>query len=117
MKEAVVKKVDNLEGCSYIVYPTSYINPLLKRSELNTNLKKVVNAPCNILFDLLLCNGNCFNRFCKGIFDGQQIADDSIELVDIKNEKVIKMIEKYYSENKKLLKNGVLTHGEYMRHC
>ncbi|MGN0169430.1 MAG: type II toxin-antitoxin system RnlB family antitoxin [Lachnospiraceae bacterium] len=117
MKEVVIKKVDNLEGCEYIVYPTSYINPLLKRSELNANLKKVVDAPCNVLFDLLLCNGNCFNRFCKGIFDGQQILNDSLELVDIRNEKEIEVIEKYYLDNTKVLKNGVLTPKEYMQHC
>lgn len=115
MKEVVIRKVDMYEY-DYIVYPTSYINPLLNQKELNANLRKSLHRPCNILFDLLLCNGNCFNRFCKGRYDGVKILDESLELVDIGNE-MIEFIEKYYVENRKTLTKGVLVPKEYMLHC
>ncbi len=117
MREVVIRKVDNMNGYDYIVYPTSYINPLLNQSELNMNLRKSIHKPCNILFDLLLCNGNCFNRFCRGTFDGTKILDESLELIDIDNNNMIKYIEMYYTQNRKALIKGVLVPNEYMQHC
>jgi hypothetical protein len=116
MKEVVIRKVDNMGGYDYIIYPTSYINPLLNQLELNANLRISIHRPCIILFDLLLCNGNCFNRFCKGTFDGVKILDESLELVDI-SISMVKFVEKYYTENKKTLRSGVLVPSEYMQHC
>lgn len=117
MNQIVVRKVDDFYDYDYIIYPTTYINPLLKQALLNEILKKETRKRCKILFDLLLCNGDCFNRFCKGIFDGNKMLDDSLDLVEISDNEKIKYVEKYYANNKGALKKGVLVPREYMVHC
>lgn len=115
MKDIVIRKVENMVGYDYIVYPTSYINPLLNKKLLSSKLSESIHENSKILFDLLLCNGNCFNRFCKGTFDGTKIK--SLEFANIDDESTIKFIEQYYAENRKTLSNGVLVRSEYMMHC
>lgn len=117
MNEIEVRKVENFYNYDYIVYPTSYINPLGKKSLLNENLKSKIAGPCHILFDLLLCNGNCFNRFYEVEFDGSQIQKRTIENVSFDRAQDVDFIENYYRQNPKALTQGVLVASEYMMHC
>lgn len=62
----IVRKA--VSGREYIVYPSSYINPLKNISRLEGQLKEVITKPCKVLIDLLPCNGNAFNRFVEFYF-------------------------------------------------
>ncbi|MFQ7489345.1 MAG: type II toxin-antitoxin system RnlB family antitoxin [Lachnospiraceae bacterium] len=116
MNEIMIRELDSIDGYDYVIYPSSYINPLSKIKLLNEKLKNKINYPCTLLFDLLLCNGDNFNRFAKAYYDGEKVVRDSIEIVEL-DENEIDFIEQYYKECKNLLKNGVLTPQEYMLHC
>lgn len=116
MNKIIVRKVNNCMDYNYVVYPTTYINPLAKPSTLNMQLKEQNVDAGFILFDLLLCNGENFNRFAKAYYDGTKIVSSSIELVDITDEEV-QIVEQYYAQNKSALKKGVLVPSEYLLHC
>lgn len=117
MNRIVVRELNCCSEYKYIVYPTTYINPLARINTLNMQLEEYNLDAGWILFDLLLCNGDNYNRFVKAYYDGEKVETSSIELVeDVSNDNV-KMIEKYYSEDKTVLKNGVLVPGEYLLHC
>lgn len=83
MNKIIIEKLDNVDGYDYIIYPSSYMNPLSKIKRLNEKLKNKINYPCTLLFDLLLCNGDNFNRFAKAYYDGEKVVRDSIEVVDV----------------------------------
>ncbi|SEV81793.1 type II toxin-antitoxin system RnlB family antitoxin [[Clostridium] fimetarium] len=110
MKEIEIKKMNGIEY-GYMVFLTSYLNPIANTKMLSENLREMVKEPTNIIFDLLLANGDSFNRFAKGFFDGEKIDINSIEIVDadtdIKNESY-----KYYKIHKKYLSKSVLSFGE-----
>ena len=93
MNEITIRKLDSIDEYDYIIYPSSYINPLSKIKRLNEKLKNKINYPCTLLFDLLLCNGDNFNRFAKAYYDGEKIIRDSIEVVKIEG-KELEIIEK-----------------------
>lgn len=116
MNEIIVREFTQLDY-DYIVYPTTYINPLAKLNLLNEQLRTVVGRPCELLFDLLLCNGDNFNRFAKVAFDGEKIERASMEVVEDLSTEVVSMIELYYKEDVTSLKKGVLVPGEYLLHC
>lgn len=83
MNEIIIEKLNNVDGYDYIIYPSSYMNPLSKIKRLNEKLKNKINYPCTLLFDLLLCNGDNFNRIAKAYYDGEKVIRDSIEVVDV----------------------------------
>lgn len=97
----------------YIMFPSSYINPMKNISSLESNICDFVNRPCTILVDLLLCNGNCFNRFFELHFDGKHIDRDTIEIVSLDSDDE-KKVNEFYKLNKKLLFDSVLAPSEYM---
>lgn len=117
MNGIVIREVSNFHGYDYIVYPTTYVNPLLNKVTLSENIRKQINKPCHILFDLLLCNGDCFNRFFGVDFNGEKIDRHSLENVSFDSVSDIKFIEKYYSQNPNTLTKGTLVKSEYLQHC
>lgn len=117
MDRIVVRELNSSLEYRYIVYPTTYINPLARMGTLNMQLEDQNLDASWILFDLLLCNGDNYNRFAKAYYDGTKVDTVSIELVEDISSDDIKMIEQYYSEDKTTLKKGVLVPGEYLLHC
>ena len=69
----------------------------------------------DILFDLLLSNGNNSTRFFKAHFDGVQIATNSYKKVAAPELKIVKKTEAYFYKNKSLLNNSVLSSSEITR--
>lgn len=114
MKEIkiVERKVLNND---YIIFPTSYINPMADLRFLNQELKSRIGIPCNVLVDLLLCNGDNFNRFVRFFFDGHSIDKDSIEIVKL-NSAEESDVNEFYRNNKDIIKNGVLVPHEYLKY-
>ncbi len=112
MKNIIIveKKILNSE---YIVFPSSYINPMKNISMLESDICDLVKDSCIILVDLLLCNGNSFNRFLKLRFDGKHVDRNSIEIVSLSTDDE-KRVNEFYKYNKNLLFNSVLVPSEYM---
>ena len=51
-----------------VIYSSSYINPFDSIKEINNDMKRNSSKEGFVLFDLLLSNGNNFNRFFDIIF-------------------------------------------------
>ena len=65
-----------------------------------------------VLFDLLLSNGDSFNRFAEAYFDGYEIKRDMICVVSLNDTKQLKYINSHYKERTVELNNSVLTPSE-----
>ena len=86
---------------STVVYAISFENPLQELSSISRELTSIIHKPCNVLFDLLLSNGDEFNRFVLGKFDGTNIDYDNATLV--------RTINSYYHGKYDYLNNSVLS--------
>ena len=64
-----------------VIYSSSNINPFDSIKEINNEMKHNSLKEGFVLFDLLLSNGNNFNRFFEAYFDGQEIKKESITVV------------------------------------
>lgn len=114
MREIEIVKRNVLDN-EYVVYPVSYINPMMNIVDLDMELQEKIGMPCNVLVDLLLCNGNNFNRFIKFHFDGKRIDRLTIETTKL-NGKEENDINEFYRKNRSIIKNGVLAPSEYLRY-
>ncbi len=106
----VEKKILDSE---YVMFTLSYMNPMKNLSSLELNLCDCIKKPCTILVDLLLCNGNSFNRFLELHFDGTHIERNTIEIVSLNTDDE-KSVNEFYKLNKRLLFDSVLEPSEYM---
>lgn len=89
MHEFMIKETDSIYEYDYIIYPSSYINPLSEIKHFEKKLKeKGINHQCTLLFDLLPCNGDNFNRFAKAYYDGEKIVRSSIEVVKVEEKEL-----------------------------
>lgn len=105
------------EKYNAIVYSASYINPFADIKDITTDIRKhFVNAGY-ILIDLLLCNGNEFNRFAEAYFDGTEISKKSIRIVSITNEEQLKKMNQHYRGRYKELNNSVLSPSERLKYA
>lgn len=93
---------------NYIIFSTSYINPLENLDEISKQLSKKKFLG-NVVFDLLLINGFSSNRFIKGIFDGKNFDLSSFYKLDNEIEKYKQLSKQYYFANSYLLDNSTLT--------
>lgn len=100
---------------SAVIYALSYNNPLHDISSISMTLRKATAAPGYILFDLLLSNGVNFNRFVEGYFNGEIIAFDSLNVVELRDHCQIERINAYYHNNPSILNAGILSPSEKMR--
>ena len=113
-------KIDNT---NFIVYATSYLNPLSDMWETSREIACVVDKPCQLLFDLLLANGDSYNRYAVCKFDGKDILRDSIDVIEeakIDVSLINKMKEYYKGLNKSRYANSALSKyeiGKIMRNC
>lgn len=114
MKKIRIIKRQVLDN-DYIVIPDSYINPLANISCLERELADSLSVPCKILVDLLLCNGENYNRFVSLNFDGMKIQKESVQIIEL-NFHEQKSVNEFYVENRKVIKNGVLAPFEYMKY-
>lgn len=112
MREIKIVKRKVLNN-DYIIFPVSYINPLANLNMFEKELINNVGIECNILVDLLLCNGNNFNRFVSLEFNGSNIDRSSIKIVAL-NTSEQNDVNEFYKENKNVISNGVLVPSEYM---
>lgn len=90
----------------YIVFSTSYINPLEEIEEIEKELECEFQG--KVLFDLLLSNGLTSNRFLEAEFDGVKFRYTTIKSVSNLDNLIKKESIHFYLENIDLLQNSVL---------
>lgn len=95
----------------FLLFSINYWNPLSDLSSLENRLRKITTKPCTILVDLLLCNGDCFNRFVEVFFDGISIHRQNIRVVSLNEDQKQKM-DAFYKNRKELIENSVLSKKE-----
>ena len=100
-----------------IIYSNSYINPIQYLKEISKEIQKHVDKKVSILFDMLLSNGENFNRFATAIFDGKEIQFNTIEIINITDESLLKKINFFYKTNLKALNNSVLSPSERYKYA
>lgn len=94
---------------SAVIYSASYVNPFESIGDITADIKKNLAGEGYILFDLLLSNGDCFNRFAEAYYDGHEIKSDSISIVSFDDKK---MLNAHYKGRTYELNNSVLTPRE-----
>lgn len=109
-------RYDSSQHYPVVVYSTSYLNPLQNVDDISMELHEKRNVPCDVLFDLLLSNGEEFNRFVLGHFDGQNIDYNSLKVINLSNE-VVNIINKYYGKRLNNLNNSVLTSSQKIKYA
>lgn len=96
---------------SAIVYPVSYLNPIDDIKLISMELREHLPAGCYILFDLLLSNGDNFNRFAEVYFDGNEINSGAVSVTEVPTEE-LKRLNLYYRGKTKELSKSVLSAKE-----
>lgn len=114
MREVKIIKQKVLDN-DCIIFPISYFNPLSKVTMLEIELVNNVGRPCKALVDLLLCNGENYNRFVSLRFDGLKIDKRSIEIIEL-SERERYNVNEFYRTNREIIGNGVLIPREYMKY-
>lgn len=92
-----------------IIYSTSYLNPLGELAKVASALQAHIKEPSQVLFDLLLSNGEESNRFVLGYFDGKKIAYNSLKCISIDDFEELRQINQFYKSKFSYLNNSVLT--------
>ena len=98
-----------------VIYSSSYINPVDSIKEINGDMERNLLKEGFVLFDLLLSNGNNFNRFFEAYFDGHEIKKDTVTVVVSKEIDDLKSINSHYKGRIKELNNSVLSPSEKYR--
>ena len=111
-----IKRIKNADF-SAIIYSISYENPLQDMDSISHELLFNFHAPCDVLFDLLLSNGEEFNRFALGHFDGKKLNYESLRTIEIEDLNLIKQINSYYSGKFAYLKNSVLSLHQIIKYA
>lgn len=99
---------------SAVIYPVSYLNPVEDIQAVSKELRSHLAAGSYVLFDLLLSNGDNFNRFAEGYYDGKDIKANSMNIVDIPAEDAHEL-NLYYRGKTKELSKSVLSPKERYR--
>lgn len=98
----------DLDSKELTIYAKSYINPISEES-VRDFIQIYFPKVQSVLFDLLLCNGESFNRFCKFPVHNGNILFNDYELVTISNKQKLDSINRHYKFNPETLNKGVLT--------
>ncbi|WP_418750025.1 type II toxin-antitoxin system RnlB family antitoxin [Frisingicoccus sp.] len=100
-----------------VIYSVSYNNPIHDIREISEYMRKHIDVEGYVLFDLLLSNGENFNRFTEGYFDGYEISFNSLKVIELTDAQEIQAINSFYQNNRKLLDNSVLSPSEKFRYA
>ena len=100
-----------------VIYSISYNNPIQDIREISEYIRKQTNIAGYVLFDLLLSNGENFNRFAEGYFDGYEIKYNSLKVVEVHDANTLQDINSYYKKNRQVLNNGIPSPSEKYKYA
>lgn len=92
----------------FIVFATSYVNPMDQKDALEKDLKQM-GVRGKFLFDLLLSHGNTPDRFFEAIFNGEEIKEDSLQSIGPMSKRIKKLSLDFYHSQQHYLENSVLS--------
>ncbi|MGB5158845.1 MAG: type II toxin-antitoxin system RnlB family antitoxin [Desulfobacterales bacterium] len=95
----------------YIVFATSYLNPLDQKEAIEKDLSRI-GVKGKILFDLLLSHGNTPDRFFEAFFNGEKINETSIKNAGIISDLIREISLEFYHKQPQYLENSVLTKAQ-----
>ncbi|CAG37895.1 type II toxin-antitoxin system RnlB family antitoxin [Desulfotalea psychrophila] len=93
---------------SVVVYSTSSYSPMNSLGALERELGQL-GARCEVVFDLLLSNGNAKDRFYRIDFMGKRFDRKSLEILENPSRELQKKALDFYSTNHELLDNSILS--------
>ena len=111
MNNLEIEKLNNSKY-EYLVLFTSYADSLADISEIVKYLQKKNCVSGELLFDLLLVNGNSFNRFVEAYYDGRSLNPDTYNIVENIDSTIKNRTKLIIKRNMKYLSNSVLTNSE-----
>ena len=111
MNNLEIEKLNNSKY-EYLVLFTSYADSLADISEIVKYLQKKNCVSGELLFDLLLVNGNSFNRFVEAYYDGRNLNPDTYNIVENIDSTIKNRTKLIIKRNMKYLSNSVLTNSE-----
>lgn len=101
---------------SAIVYPISYQNPIEDIQLISHELMEHIPAGSYVLFDLLLSNGDNFNRFAEAMFNGVEISCKEISVTTVPTSEM-QSLNLYYRGKTKELSKSVLSNREKYKYA
>jgi hypothetical protein len=105
VREYRVKKYNDI---GYMIYSISEYNPTDCISKIEKELLQKTYTG-NVCFDLLLSNGNSFNRYLNAYFNGKSFNKDSYSIIDEPRIELKEKSIKFYQKNLALLENSILS--------
>ena len=105
MKEYQAKKYNDI---GYMIFSTSEYNPTDFISNIEKDLLKE-KYKGNVIFDLLLSNGNNYNRYLNAKFDGKKFDGNSYTLIDEPKNEIRQKSLDFYKKNISILENSILS--------
>lgn len=103
--EIVYKQLDKY---SAIIYATSLINPINEINNISVELRKHLSPNSYVLFDLLLSNGENFNRFADLYYNDDKITLAQVDVTEITPE-ALGEINSWYKGKYQYLNHSVLS--------
>lgn len=111
MNNLEIEKLNNSKY-EYLVLLTSYVDSLADISEIVKYLQKKNCVSGELLFDLLLVNGNSFNRFVEVYYDGRSLNPDTYNIVEDIDLAIKNKTKSIIKRNMEYLSSSVLTNSE-----
>ena len=105
------------EKYTAVIYSNSYMNPIHDIKKISIDLCQHLNKECVLLFDLLLSNGDNFNRFVEAYFNGKEILLDTIKVIEVNDSHFLDEINTFYKDNYKMLNESVLSARERFKYA
>jgi len=93
---------------SVVVYSTSCDSPINHLPELEDELKEI-GVKGEVLFDLLLSNGNTSDRFYKAVFNGFEFKQETLTLIKSPPAEIQKASLNFYHSHQNYLACSVLS--------
>ena len=120
MKGYKIVAINNNEY-DVIIYSEARRSPFDNIREIEVDLRKMDLAHNKILFDMILCRGNTYERFIKCDFDGSLLLKNTMEVVFISKKDALRKISvNYLSSEEDKINNSILTSVQkngFKRNC
>ena len=114
MKGYDIKTFQNKnKDVQYVIFSTFFMSPLDFLEEIEKELSMQINEEKEVIFDLLLSNGNNSNRYGKAIYDRKKFKHGSFESISIpKEDELRKFSMQYYKEHTDYVNNSILSSAQ-----
>lgn len=107
MSSYKIKEVNDFKY-KLIIFSTDYISPIDYLSEIEDYLK-TKNYLGEIIFDLLLVNGNSENRFIEAFFNGEKFNRKSFMIANKLSNEIKNVTTEFYFNNLSIVENSRLS--------